>query len=440
MQRWRELGPGPDPHIHHIILHIFHENNKSALDSYLRTRIIFAEKKMKKAIPFFLSQAISLFGSQIVAFAMVWYVTLETKSGLWVALLSICSFLPQFLMSFIGGALADRQSKKALIIGADTAIGIFTLALVLLIPNFQSSSQLRIAILITAALRSIAAGIQTPAVGATIPLLVEPEQLMRANGLNSTFQSIANFAAPAAAGALMSILDLRWTLMIDIATAILGITILSFVFIPNPTKTASSEKANLLSDIRAGLSYSAHNKLIASILLLFGVYIFLSIPAGFLANLFVSRHFGDSYLHLTAVEIIGFAGMLLGGILMSSWGGFKNRFHSLLGAGLLFGLLGSVMGLAQNFILYLATMLLYGIMLTAFQTSTSTILQENVEEGMMGRVFGLLNSMYSGFLPIGMAIFGPLADVISLRLLIVVSNILLMLVCALVIPRAARKS
>lgn len=61
---------------------------------------------MKKVIPFYISQAVTLFGSQIVAFALVWNITLQTGSGLWVALLSICSFVPQFLMSFVGGALS----------------------------------------------------------------------------------------------------------------------------------------------------------------------------------------------------------------------------------------------------------------------------------------------------------------------------------------------
>lgn len=77
---------------------------------------------MKKAIPFFLSQAITIFGSQIVAFAIVWYITLETSSGFWVAMFSICSFVPQFFMSFVGGVWADRYSKKMLIIGSDALI------------------------------------------------------------------------------------------------------------------------------------------------------------------------------------------------------------------------------------------------------------------------------------------------------------------------------
>lgn len=188
---------------------------------------------MKKAITFFISQAITLFGSQIVAFAIIGYITIETSSGLWVALLTICSFVPQFLCSFIGGALADRFQRKSLIIGADAAIAIFTLALVLMMPLFPNGSSFRIALLVIAALRSAAAGIQTPAVNSAIPLIVSPEKLMRANGINSTLQSIANFAAPAAAGAVMSLSNLQWALCIDIVTAAIGISLLCFINKPS---------------------------------------------------------------------------------------------------------------------------------------------------------------------------------------------------------------
>ena len=113
---------------------------------------------MKKAIPFFLSQAITLFGSQIVAFAIVWYITLETSSGFWVAMFSICSFVPQFFMSFVGGVWADRHSKKTLIIGADALIALLTLGMVVLLPKFNYGTSLRVALLVLVSLRSIAAG------------------------------------------------------------------------------------------------------------------------------------------------------------------------------------------------------------------------------------------------------------------------------------------
>ncbi|MGN0201793.1 MAG: MFS transporter [Candidatus Cryptobacteroides sp.] len=395
---------------------------------------------MKQVIPFFVSQAITLFGSQIVAFAIVWYITLETGSGLWVALLSICSFVPQFLMSFVGGALADRYSKKTLIIGADAATALFTLALVVLTGLLSEGRELRAALLVAAALRSVAAGIQTPAVNSAIPLLVAPEKLMKANGINSTFQSVANFAAPAAAGAVMTLLGLSRTLLIDVATAVVGIAILSFVSIPKMPEERRAPASGFLNDIREGVRYALSDRTIAGLLLLFGAFIFLSIPGGFLANLFVSRTFGDSYLHLSAVEIVGFAGMMAGGILMGTWGGFRNRFRTLLAAALLFGALGVALGLSRSFVFYLLMMLLYGIPLTAFQTATTTILQERVEEQMQGRVFGLLNSMYSGFLPVGMAVFGPLADHLSLRLMTVASSAALMILGALAVPLISRPS
>ena len=396
---------------------------------------------MKKAITFFISQAITLFGSQIVAFAIIWYITIETSSGLWVALLTVCSFVPQFLCYFIGGALADRFPRKSLIIGADAAIAIFTLALVLMMPLFPNGSSFRIALLVIAALRSAAAGIQTPSVNSAIPLIVSPEKLMRANGINSTLQSIANFAAPAAAGAVMSLSNLQWALCIDIVTAAIGISLLCFINIPSSKdENQGTRKEGLFSDIVGGVSYAVKTKMVGGLLLLFGIFIFLSIPAGFLANLFVARSFGDSYSNLMLVEVVGFAGMLVGGLIMGSWGGFKDRFKTLLFSALLFGLCGVLMGLSKGFVAYLIMMLLYGIPLTAFQTATTTILQENVDTMMQGRVFGLLNSMFSGFLPIGMAVFGPMADFVSLRLLIVVSNIAIIIVCSVVIPYISKRS
>lgn len=396
---------------------------------------------MKKAITFFISQAITLFGSQIVAFAIIWYITIETSSGLWVALLTVCSFVPQFLCYFIVGALADRFPRKSLIIGADAAIAIFTLALVLMMPLFPNGSSFRIALLVIAALRSAAAGIQTPAVNSAIPLIVSPEKLMRANGINSTLQSIANFAAPAAAGAVMSLSNLQWALCIDIVTAAIGISLLCFInILSSKDENHGTRKECLFSDIVGGVSYAVKTKMVGGLLLLFGIFIFLSIPAGFLANLFVARSFGDSYSNLMLVEVVGFAGMLVGGLIMGSWGGFKDRFKTLLFSALLFGLCGVLMGLSKGFVAYLIMMLLYGIPLTAFQTATTTILQENVDTMMQGRVFGLLNSMFSGFLPIGMAVFGPMADFVSLRLLIVVSNIAIIIVCSVVIPYISKRS
>lgn len=160
-------------------------------------------------------------------------------------------------------------------------------------------------------------------------------------------------------------------------------------------------------------------------MIIYGLFVFLCVPAGFLAGLLVSRVYGDTYGYLTVVELAGFAGMMIGGLLMSTWGGFKNRKATLLLGLAIFGAMAILMGLSTNFIFYLALMALYGVALTTVQTTVTTLLQEEAETSMQGRVFGLLGSMYSGCMPIGMAIFGPLADVIPLQWIVILSGVVL---------------
>ena len=159
----------------------------------------------------------------------------------------------------------------------------------------------------------------------------------------------------------------------------------------------------------------------------------MSIPAGFLATLFVSRYYGDTYFHMTLVEVIGFLGMMAGGLLISTWGGFKRHTKTLLVGMMSFGLLAILMGLVKNFYVYLVLMAVYGVALTMVQTASTTLLQENSTPEMSGRVFGLFGAAYSSFLPIGMVVFGLLADRTSMRLLMVVSGGLLILMAAVML-------
>lgn len=376
-----------------------------------------------RTILFLISQCITLFGSTLVQMAIVWYVTLNTSSGAWVAAFSVCSYLPQFLVSFVGGVWADRYNRKKLIAGADTVIAAVTLVMMLAMPYITEESLLLGSLLVMSVIRSIGAGIQTPAVNAVIPQLVPEDQLMRFNGINATMQSLVQFAAPAAAGVLLTISTLRSTLMIDVVTAILGVGLLSTVMIPKQER--SEVPASVFADMKIGVRYAVSDHLIGSLLIVYGLFVFLCVPAGFLAGLLVSRVYGDTYWYLTAVELVGFAGMMVGGLLMSTWGGFQSHVKTLLVGLAAFGAMAIGMGLSKNFILYLALMILYGVALTTVQTAATTLIQENAETSMQGRVFGLLGSIYSGCMPIGMAIFGPLADRIQLQWIMIASGVAL---------------
>lgn len=381
-------------------------------------------------ILFLLSQCITLFGSTLVQMAIVWYVTIQTASGAWVAAFSVCSYLPQFLISFPGGAWADRYPRRLLIAGADGAAAAVTLLLLAAIPHLSSESLVLSGFLLASALRSLGAGIQTPAVNAVIPQLAPEGQLMRYNGIHAALQSLVQFAAPAAAGLLLSVSTLESILWIDIFTALAGIGILSRIPLPQkkaikeiPGRTAG-ENASVSSDIRAGVSYAFIHRQIGALLLLYGLFTFFCVPGGFLSGLYVRRRFGDSYWHLSAAELSGFLGMITGGLLVSIRSGNSRKcpartLRSLL---LLLGLSAAGMSTANTFLPYLVLMFFYGIFMTMIQTSITTLLQEKTEPFIQGRIFGLMGSMYAGFLPLGMAIFGPLSDRVSLNGLILLSG------------------
>lgn len=382
----------------------------------------------KNVVLFLTSQAISLFGSSVVSFAIVWFITRQTHSGLWVSLLTVSSYLPQFLVSFFAGVWADRYSRKKLIIVADTMIAAFTCLLVLLFPRFTNIGMMMAALIVISFIRSVGAGVQTPAVSAMIPSLVPEDKLMKINGYNASIQSAVQFAAPAAAGLVLSFMPLSAVLMIDIVTAVIGVGILCFVAVPVRETTETSqdvENSSMFADMKKGFSYVLSEYSLRYLILSFGLFILLCVPAGFLCSLYVTRYFSDSYIYLSGVELAGFAGMTAGGLIMASFAGKRDRMK-IYGAGIAgFGVLSVLLASTDLFPVYLVLMVLYGVILTIVQTASTTFIQENAKEDMIGRVFGLYGSVYSLALPLGMIVFGPLADFISLKVLMVASGIVL---------------
>ena len=385
----------------------------------------------KKNVTLFLSsQAISLFGSSVVSFAIVWFVTRETSSGLWVSLLTISSYLPQFVVSFFAGVWADRYSRKKMVIAADTMIAVFTCLLVFLIPQFADTGAMMAALIGISFIRSVGAGIQTPAVSAIIPSLVPEEKLLKVNGYNASIQSAVQFASPAAAGLVLSFMPLAAVLMIDVVTAVIGIGILCFVPVPvheTAGTQQSGKSSSMFADMKNGFSYVLSEASLKYLLSSYGLFIFLCVPSGFLCSLYVTRYFSDSYIYLSGVELAGFAGMTVGGLIMAAFAGNRDRMK-IYGGGIAgFGVLAVMLASTGLFPVYLALMVVFGIILTVVQTASTTFLQENTREDMIGRVFGLFGSVYSLALPLGMVIFGPLADYISLKVLMIVSGIALVM-------------
>ncbi len=373
----------------------------------------------RRAVGFLAGQGISLFGSQIVQMAIIWYVTLETSSGIWVTVLTLAALLPQMLMSLFAGVWADRYNRKVIIILSDAVIAITTLLFALFMMWRKTSEGALPAIIIASAIRSLGAGVHAPAVNAMIPQIVPEEELARINGYNGTIQSIVQFISPLAAGALMAIGPIYNILFIDIATAIIGIGILVMLKIPSHQPVEKTEKTSVFIEMKEGFQFTWKHRFLRKLFTTYGIFIFLCVPSGFLTALMVKRTFGDNVMFLTVNETVGFAGSLLAGFILGATGGFKNRNFTLILGIMFYGIASLLIGFTSTFWLFATLMFFIGMTIPAIQTSVFTLIQEKVNPSMMGRVFSLLNIIFSGFLPLGMVIFGPLADVVRIQTIVI---------------------
>ena len=159
--------------------------------------------------------------------------------------------------------------------------------------------------------------------------------------------------------------------------------------------------------MKSGISYAVSHRNVGILLLIYGGFVFLCVPAGYLSGLFVSRVYGESYGYLTAVELAGFAGMTAGGLLAACRGQSRKKTRTLRNSLTVFGTMAILMAVSSRFLPYLLLMGVYGVALTGVQTALTTLLQERTGVSMQGRIFGLFSSMYSGFMPLGMVVFGP---------------------------------
>ena len=381
----------------------------------------------KTAAMFLTGQSLSMFGSMLVQYAMMWHITLTFQSGIYMTIFIICGFLPTFFISPFAGVWADRFSKKTIIMLADGMIALSTLILAII---FMSGYEEVWLLFVMALIRGLGQGIHTPAIGAILPEFIPEDKLMRVNGIYGSIHAIIIFAAPIASAGLLSVTTLSNIFFIDVITAILAIlTVLFFVHIPKKEKlSAKEEKISYLADFKLGLKYIQNHAFLKPLFIFLGLFLILMAPSSFLTPLQVARSFGEDVWRLTALEIVFSIGMMLGGILLSTWGGFKNRIKTMLLATFWLCICTALLGLIPNFYLYLAVMGLIGIGIPLINTPFSVLLQEKVDSEYIGRVFGIFPMVSTSAMPIGMLIFGPLSDTMSIENIMVITGVISLLV------------
>ncbi len=385
----------------------------------------------KNIILFLASQIISIFGSSLVQYAIMWHITLTTQSGVMMTLSIICGFLPTFFLSPFAGVWADRYNRKMLIVFADALIAIATLILAIFFLQGHYSIWM---LFIASAVRALGAGIQAPAVGALIPQIVPEEQLTRINAINGSIQSMVMLVSPMLSGALLTMSTIEVIFFIDVVTAAIAIAILLFLLhVPSHEKAKEAQSVSYFADLAQGFSYIRKNDYIMRFFLFCAVFFVLIAPVAFLTPLQVTRSFGEDVWRLTAIEITFAVGMMLGGVVMASWGGFKNRIHTMAFSSIVMGVCTIILGWVPFFSLYLLIMGVWGMVLPFFNTPSTVLLQERVEEAFMGRVFGVLGMINSVMMPVGMLIFGPLADIVKIESILLGTGALIVILGILLV-------
>lgn len=361
-------------------------------------------------------QAFSLVGSQMIHFAIAWWLTQETGSAAVLATMAIFGMIPQVVLGPFIGALVDRWNRRRVMIAADGLIALITLWLAVMF--FLGRAEIWF-LYVTALARGTLGIFHWTAMQASTSLMVPKEHLSRVAGMNQTLQGILNIAAPPLGALLVGLLPLYGIMFIDVGTAIIAILPLFFVRIPQP-ENASAELVTpraVLRDVREGLRYIASWPGVMMVLAMAAMINFLLSPTGALTPLLVTRHFNGGVWHLSAVESSYSIGVIIGGLLLSIWGGYKKRIVTSMVFLVVMGVSSLAIGLMPSWLFWAAIgfNLLSGVTNPLVNGPLFAMLQDRISPEMQGRVFTLTASFSGMMAPLGMALAAPVADRLGIQ-------------------------
>lgn len=364
-------------------------------------------------------QAFSLFGSSLVQFALVWWLTVTTGSATVLATATLAGMLPQILLSPFAGVVVDRTSRRLVMLVADSLTALFTLVLVWLFAIGQAQVWHVYAIMFV---RSAAGAFHFPAMQASTSLMVPEQHLSRVAGMNSTLQGLMSIAAPALGALLVSVLPMHQVMLIDIVTASIAIVPLLFIAIPQPKREVDHRgdpvaRPSFMADLREGVRYVLAWRGLTIVLGMALLINFLLTPAASLTPILVTKHFGGGAPQLAMMDATWGIGMIAGGLLLSAWGGFKRRiFTSMVGL-LMLGTSFAVMGVLPSNLLVaaLACSTLAGIANPITNGPLFAVLQATVAPDKQGRVMSLIGALSTAVTPISLLVAGPIADALGVQ-------------------------
>jgi MFS transporter, DHA3 family, macrolide efflux protein len=332
-------------------------------------------------------QLVSVLASNMSGFALTIWAFQKTGSAAVLGLVQISFMLPFLLISPIAGAMVDRYNRKLMMMVSDLGAVLATSAILAL----NATGHLAIwHMCVTSVVYGLSATFQWPAYMAAISVMVPKEQYGRANGMMSLIDSGPGVFSPVLAGALLPIIHLDGILIIDVVTFFLAIGALLVVHVPQPEQTEEGQagKGSLLHEAAYGFKYIfVRRSLISLLLVILGLNLAQGIAGSLTAPMVLLRT-GNNSASLGLVESAFAIGGVVGGLIVSAWGGFKKRIRGMLLGWALYALLGLIaFGLGRSLYIWIPVAVLSSMTFPLTQSASNAIWQSKVAPDIQGRVF-----------------------------------------------------
>ena len=353
---------------------------------------------------FWSGQLVSLLGSSISQFVIIWWITLETESTLYLALASVLGLAPIVILGPLAGVLADRWNRKLLILAADLFQALTTLALILLF-LFDVAAIWQVLVLLT--LKGVFQAFHMPSVFAIIPTMVPRERLSRMNGVNYLFTSAVSLAGPVVAALLLGLWTITQILWIDVVTFLVALAPLLIIRIPSVLKE-QDKSSSFRRQFEEGFGFIRKARGLLPLIMLATAVNVLLTPLGTLLPYYVKfDHFGAaSDLAFVMAFIQG--GMLAGASIMSVIKVTKRK-TTIIASSMYILFLGYILVALTptGLFWFMATSgFIQTFCIPMIDVLAMTILQTAVPVEMQGRVTSVTVSLAHAAQPIGMFLSG----------------------------------
>lgn len=372
---------------------------------------------------FLMSQFLTGITSMTVQYAIIWYLTEQTKSATILSFATLLGMLPMIVLSPFVGPYVDRINKKVLLIVPDLIAALF--AVILSLTGILTGTFPFWLIFVSLFIRAVTQTFQMPTVQSIIPTIAPDEELTKVNGQLGMVQSANRIIAPAIGAFLFAALPLHLLLLIDVLGAIMGLVLLLFVTIPQSNNESHSNQ--LLRDTKLGFQELSSKKGLWIIVLIGALSSLFIMPAASMYPLITMGYFNGTVGNAGLVQIIYSVGMLAGGTIIGLFGKWKDRMKPFLMSYLVLGLTLVASGILppnqQGFVCFAALSALTGMAVPFFDTLLLSMIQQSFPMEQLGRIMGVVMSLLSLPGPLGLIFAGPVADQIGVEKLFLIAGI-----------------